>query len=103
MRRPKHQMINGEDLFIGIDLHKQRWHVTIRTQDQDPFGREARHRGHCPNPAPADEKNAPRRTGICALTCGLIKDLMKPVQGMASANCECLSVDDHVGKYVSPN
>ena len=37
MRRPKHQMINGEDLFIGIDLHKQRWHVTIRTRDVELF------------------------------------------------------------------
>ena len=37
MRRPKHQMTNGEDLFVGIDLHKQRWHVTIRTRDIELF------------------------------------------------------------------
>ena len=37
MRRPKHQMTNGEDLFVGIDLHKQRWHVTIRTFDVELF------------------------------------------------------------------
>jgi transposase len=37
MRRPKHQMTNGEDLFVGIDLHKQRWHVTIRTRDVELF------------------------------------------------------------------
>jgi hypothetical protein len=33
MRRSKHQVTSGEDLFIGIDLHKIRWHVTIRTFD----------------------------------------------------------------------
>jgi transposase len=37
MRSPKHQMTNGEDLFVGIDLHKQRWHVTIRTRDVELF------------------------------------------------------------------
>jgi transposase len=37
MRRPKHHMTNGEDLFVGIDLHKQRWHVTIRTRDVELF------------------------------------------------------------------
>jgi hypothetical protein len=26
-----HQMTSEEDLFVGIDLHKHRWHVTIRT------------------------------------------------------------------------
>ena len=30
MRRTKHQVTSGEDLFVGIDLHKIRWHVTIR-------------------------------------------------------------------------
>jgi hypothetical protein len=29
MRRPKNQITGGEDLFVGIDLHKNRWHVTI--------------------------------------------------------------------------
>jgi transposase len=37
MRHPKHQVIGGEDLFIGIDLHKARWHVTIRTMDLELF------------------------------------------------------------------
>ncbi len=37
MRRSKHQMTSGEDLFIGIDLHKHRWHVTIRTFDVEVF------------------------------------------------------------------
>jgi hypothetical protein len=37
MRRPKHQMTHGEDLFVGIDLHKQRWQVTIRTHGVELF------------------------------------------------------------------
>ncbi len=37
MRRPKHQVTNEEDLFVGIDLHKVRWHVTIRTVDLELF------------------------------------------------------------------
>ena len=37
MRRPKEQVAEGEDLFVGIDLHKIRWHVTIRTFDVELF------------------------------------------------------------------
>ena len=37
MRRPKHQVTSEEDLFVGIDLHKNRWHVTIRTFDVELF------------------------------------------------------------------
>jgi transposase len=37
MRRPKHQVTREEDLFVGIDLHKHRWHVTIRTFDVEVF------------------------------------------------------------------
>ena len=33
MRRLKEKMVGKEDLFVWIDLHKQRWHVTIRTFD----------------------------------------------------------------------
>jgi transposase len=29
--------IQGEALFVGIDLHKRRWHVTIRTADVELF------------------------------------------------------------------
>ena len=29
--------IQGEELFVGIDLHKLRWHVTIRTADVQVF------------------------------------------------------------------
>jgi len=32
MKRIKKQ-IQGEELFVGIDLHKHRWHVTIRSFD----------------------------------------------------------------------
>jgi transposase len=31
------KQIQGEALFIGIDLHKGRWHVTIRTVDVEIF------------------------------------------------------------------
>jgi hypothetical protein len=34
MRRQKGKAVDKENLFIGIDLHKQRWHVTIRTLDR---------------------------------------------------------------------
>jgi transposase len=37
MRHPKHQMTSGEGLFVGIDLHKPRWHVAIRTFDVEVF------------------------------------------------------------------
>ena len=37
MRRLKEKKVGKEDLFIGIDLHKQRWHVTIRTLDVEVF------------------------------------------------------------------
>jgi hypothetical protein len=37
MRRPKDQVTSGEDLFVRIDLHKSRWHVTIRTFDTELF------------------------------------------------------------------
>ena len=31
------KQIQGEELFVGIDLHKHRWHVTIRTADVEIF------------------------------------------------------------------
>ena len=37
MRRTKHQVTIEEDLFVGIDLHKIRWHVTIRTMELELF------------------------------------------------------------------
>ena len=29
--------IKDEDLFIGIDLHRHRWHVTIRSAEVELF------------------------------------------------------------------
>jgi hypothetical protein len=37
LRRPEHQVTGGEDLFVGIDLHEHRWHVTIRTVHLELF------------------------------------------------------------------
>ncbi|OGD23210.1 MAG: hypothetical protein A2Y69_07390 [Candidatus Aminicenantes bacterium RBG_13_59_9] len=37
MKRLKDQKVDKEDLFVGIDLHKNRWHVTIRTMDLELF------------------------------------------------------------------
>ena len=31
------KLIQGEELFVGIDLHKRRWHATIRTFDVEIF------------------------------------------------------------------
>jgi len=31
------EQIQAEDLFVGIDLHKHRWHVTLRTADVEIF------------------------------------------------------------------
>lgn len=31
------KQIKGEEIFVGIDLHKHRWHVTIRTFDLEIF------------------------------------------------------------------
>jgi len=37
MRGLKDHVPGGEELFVGIDLHKHRWHVTIRTFDVELF------------------------------------------------------------------
>lgn len=37
MRRRTKQKVTGEELFVGMDLHKHRWHVTIRTSDVELF------------------------------------------------------------------
>jgi transposase len=31
------KQITGEELFVGIDLHKHRWHVTVRTAEVEIF------------------------------------------------------------------
>jgi transposase len=37
MRRLKKHGLKGEELFVGVDLHKNKWHVTIRTGDVELF------------------------------------------------------------------
>ncbi len=37
MGRYKQTTLKGKSLFVGIDLHKLQWHVTIRTGDVDLF------------------------------------------------------------------
>jgi transposase len=37
MRRQEKQRVRDEQLFVGIDLHKHKWHVTIRTFDVELF------------------------------------------------------------------
>jgi len=37
VKRLSRQEVTGEDLFIGIDLHKAKWHVTIRSADVELF------------------------------------------------------------------
>jgi len=37
MGRYKQNTLKGKFLFVGIDLHKVQWHVTIRTEDVDLF------------------------------------------------------------------
>lgn len=27
----------GEEIFVGLDIHKKRWHMTIRTTDVELF------------------------------------------------------------------
>ena len=33
MKCKREEIIQGEDVFVGIDLHKRTWHITIRTID----------------------------------------------------------------------
>ena len=37
MKRKPKQINQGEELFIGIDLHKRTWHITIKTADIEVF------------------------------------------------------------------
>jgi hypothetical protein len=37
MRGSKKQKLTDEELFVGVDLHKNKWHVTIRTWDAELF------------------------------------------------------------------
>jgi transposase len=50
MRWQKQKIVGKEGLFVGIDLHKQRRHVTVRTLDVEVFSALlrilARYAGH---------------------------------------------------------
>ena len=37
MNRKRKDVINSEELFVGIDVHKRTWHVTIRTDEVELF------------------------------------------------------------------
>jgi transposase len=37
MKRKAKEISEAEELFVGIDLHKRRWHITIRTHDLEFF------------------------------------------------------------------
>ncbi|MFC1494724.1 hypothetical protein ACFL6W_05545 [Thermodesulfobacteriota bacterium] len=37
MKRQKKETKPGEDLFVGIDIHKRTWHVTVQTGDIELF------------------------------------------------------------------
>lgn len=37
MRAERKEIIAGDDLYVGIDLHKRTWHITIRTTDWEVF------------------------------------------------------------------
>jgi transposase len=37
MRKNRKELFQGEDLFVGIDLHKRTWHITIRTAKIEVF------------------------------------------------------------------
>jgi len=31
------KLIEGKDVFVGVDLHRERWHITMRTGDDEVF------------------------------------------------------------------
>lgn len=37
MKRKSKQITQGEELYVGIDLHKRTWHITIRASDFEVF------------------------------------------------------------------
>ena len=39
MKRGRKETKSGEDLFVGIDIHKKTWHVTAQTVDIELFSR----------------------------------------------------------------
>lgn len=39
MRYNRKDLYKGEDLYVGIDLHKRTWHITISTTEVEVFSR----------------------------------------------------------------
>jgi transposase len=37
MARRRKELDPGEEIYVGVDLHKHKWHVTIRTKDVELF------------------------------------------------------------------
>ena len=37
MKRVKRELLPGDKVFVGIDMHKLKWHVTVRTADFELF------------------------------------------------------------------
>ena len=37
MKRARKELQPGEKIFVGIDMHKLKWHVTVRTADFELF------------------------------------------------------------------
>jgi hypothetical protein len=35
--RNKKVLVRGEGVFIGVDVHKESWHVTARTEGEDVY------------------------------------------------------------------
>jgi hypothetical protein len=31
------QAVRGKDVYVGIDVHKENWHVTIRSDGEERF------------------------------------------------------------------
>jgi transposase len=37
MRRYDSKLVEGTDIFVGVDVHQRQWHVTIRTEEVELF------------------------------------------------------------------
>jgi hypothetical protein len=37
MKRYRRQQDKSKQVFVGIDLHRLRWHVTVRTEEVELF------------------------------------------------------------------
>ena len=37
MERYRRKAQEGKAVFVGVDLHRSEWHVTVRTEDEELF------------------------------------------------------------------